>query len=267
MTARAFGELTAKFASGKPAPSAKKVWVGNVRRTFQPVRRNSYHVGEREKRMWRPFGDGTKQCGRRLAGAWLSAAENYELENKPAGKVNGPLGHIGLQVLKALLKRIDFKSGRLDPSIERIMEWTRRSRAAVCAALARLKDHGFLDWIRRTEPIEDPEPFGPQVRQISNAYGFDVARLPKAVAGFIKRLIADSPAPDDVTWARSVDAADTWEMQKQEPPQVFNRAFGDNEAISSDLDRLHASMEAHWLEQERNASSPDGQNPGDYTSP
>src|SRR3546814_16618597 len=76
-----------------------------------------------------------------------------------------------IELLRELYRIVDYKTGRLDPSIGYLMRQLRRSRAAIVHALARLKEHGFLEWIRRTEPTGNVG-FGPQVRQITNAYRF-----------------------------------------------------------------------------------------------
>jgi len=257
---KAIGELLAGTAAIRPPASAKKVWVGNVRRTFQPVRRQSYAVGEREHKLWNRIGNGSRQDGKRFAGAYLAGARRYELDNKPAGKVNGPLGHVGLEVLRILLELVDFASGRLEPSIDTLMQRTRRSRAAVCGALERLKSHGFVTWIRRTEPVENPEPFGQQVRQATNAYGFSIAALPKAVSGLIRRIFTGSPPPDDAAWAQEQDARDQEAMYRSVPlAEAGSARFPGDPAMAAAFNKLGAALS--------NASSPDGQNPGEVEPP
>ena len=68
------------------------------------------------------------------------------------------------------------------------------------SALARLKEHGFLGWIRRVEPIENPDPFGPQVKQATNAYWF---ALPSDAADLVRRLLGRGPPPGDEVWRRA----------------------------------------------------------------
>ncbi len=179
------------------AAEAKVAKAAGPKRTGAHVRRNSYHAGTREHTIWRPIGDGSKRGARRFIGAYLRAAEKYDFDNKEPGRVNGPLGHIAIQVLRVMFRNADYKTGRIDPAIDTLMQWTRRSRGAVVNALRRLKEHGFLDWIRRTEPLENPDPFGPQVRQISNAYGIDIGRLPEKIRGLLGRLLSKAPVPDD----------------------------------------------------------------------
>jgi hypothetical protein len=177
MTARSLFEV----ATGK---------IAKAHRTGQPVRRNSYRVGEREGRYWSKFNKGERN-------ARMRAAEEYDRKHKEPGKRNGPLGHVALEILREMMRRIDFKTGRLDPSIDTLATKLRRSPTTIVNGLARLRDHGWLNWIRRFEPIENPDDFGPQVKQVSNAYWFG---LPKEAADMVRRLMGRSPLPaDEVT--------------------------------------------------------------------
>jgi hypothetical protein len=153
------------------------------RRTFQAVRRDSKPIGA-EAELWRPI---EPRSMRRA----LRAAERYDVNRKQKGARNGPLGHVGLEVYRALWHRVRFSDGCLCPSIEWIMKACARSRGAVVAALKRLKAAGFLRWIRRLEYTGGPAGVrGPQVRQITNAYALDV---PPAAAAMLPAEIV----PDD----------------------------------------------------------------------
>ena len=154
------------------------------RRTFQKVRRNSRPSGQCEAGFWRP-------ANARIQRLALRAAEKFDVAGKAKGRRNGPLGHVGLEVYRALWRRVDFKTGRLEPSIEWLMKTCRRSRAAIVGALRRLKAHGFIDWIRRFEWVDGPPGVrGPQVRQATNAYQLATP------AGALP-LIVDTIVPDD----------------------------------------------------------------------
>lgn len=241
MTARAIGDVL----NGTTGPK--------VRRTFQPVRRDSRHAGEREHRIWRPLGRDARE-GRRFAGAVMKAAEFYELRNKPAGKKNGPIGHVGLEVLRALFRFVDFKTGRLEPAIATICERIRRSRAAVVAAMARLKDHGFLDWIRRTEPTGNVGA-GPQVRQITNAYGFDLARLPRSAAAWVRKILLGPPTPDCEVARQEQATGDVEAMLDTLSCEEQAGALADDPGLRDALAGLGRALDS-------SASSPGGQNPG-----
>lgn len=229
--ARTIGEI----ASG--APPAKQ------RRTGQPVRRDSYNVGEREARWYRPV-------ARASVGARLRAAERYELTAKVKGRKNGAFGHVGLEVLKLFYRTVCFRTGRLEPSLDWMMLKLRRSRAAIVRALAALQRHGFVDWIRRTEPTEIDGP-GPQVRQISNAYRLLEPTCPRS------GHLADRPPPmpDDHTHAAEAAAVEHAAMIVALAPTDFIGATVEDEGLAGSLSRLARAVGLH------SASSPESLNP------
>ncbi len=216
--ARTVGEI----ASG--AEPAKR------RRTGQPVRRDSYNVGEREARWYRPV-------ARASVGARLLAAERYELRAKVKGRKNGAFGHVGLEVLKLLYRTVCFKTGRLEPSLDWMMLKLRRSRAAIVRALAALQRHGFIDWIRRTEPTEIEGP-GPQVRQISNAYRLLEPACPKG------GHLADQPppVPDDHAHAVETAAAERATMVASLASAEYVAATIGDDSLAVSLFRLACSL-------------------------
>lgn len=166
----------AGFINAKPGSMAAP------RRTHQHVRRHSPFAGGVEVDMWLRH----NRFSRGENNAWMTAAEKLEHETKLPGKRNGALGYIGLKVLRFLLRLRGKKDGRLDPSIAWIAGQVRHARSAVAKALARLKDAGFLEWMRRSAPVEVPEPGGQYVEQISNAYFLKPSR---EVAEMIRRLL------------------------------------------------------------------------------
>lgn len=201
------------------------------RRTFQKVRRDSCYPGN-ERDLWRP----TNAAEMRQA---LRAAERYEVKHKPKGKRNGPLGHVALEVYRALWNRIRFTDGRLDPSIAWLMRQLGRSRAAIVAALARLRTKGFLRWIRRIERIDGAAgERGPQVRQMSNAYALDVPEAARALAAAVV-------LPDD-------------ERARREAIARIERDWKQEEFDRSPLGKALATYEAAMR---KSASLPSRQNP------
>lgn len=193
MSARTFGESAAR---------AQASMLDG--RTFQPVRRNSYQLGERELHLWRPVDP-------REINARIKAAKLFDRRRKCPGQRNGALGHIGIEILEALYEVVDFKTGRLDPSIDWICAKIGRARAAVVRAMARLKLHGFLDWIRRTEPTGNKGE-GPQVRQITNAYVFG---LPREMVGWVAKKLRRRPK--DPAEARDLVARGRAQWLKNKP--------------------------------------------------
>lgn len=150
----------------------------------QPVRRNSRLRGHCEAGFWRAV-------SRREGWGLVVLAKRYEKLRKEAGKKNGPLGMVAIEVLEYMVNLIDHKTGRLEPSIATLMQKLNRSRDAIWKALNALRRHGFIDWLRRYVPT-NREGSGPQVQQTSNAYRLLRSRQAEhAVAG------AYSPLPLD----------------------------------------------------------------------
>ena len=167
------------------------------RRTHQPIRRLSRPAGRCEGVFWRP-------TSRRDVDQIKLAAKRYELATRQPGARNGALGFVALEVLEYLGNLVNFRTGRLDPSLDFLMGKLRRSRDAIVRALKALRDHGFLDWLRRFEPTGN-EGRGPQVRQVSNAYRLS---LPRRAAAMLGRFFQIPPAPDDQAHAQEIHAAE-----------------------------------------------------------
>ena len=166
-----------------------------------PVRRHSHIRGRSEGRIWRP-------TTRRDVQAILKAAEIYnEAGLHEKGERSGPLGSVALDVLRLFVNLIDFRTGRLEPSITTIMDRLGRSRDTIVRALKNLRAHGFIDWLRRYEPTGN-EGRGPQVQQASNAYRLS---LPEKARQFLGRFGKAPPPPadhgqDQQAWSEAIDA-------------------------------------------------------------
>jgi hypothetical protein len=172
---------------------------GDSPRSGERVWRNSYTEGTIEDRVWKPIHDGTPRGGRRWTAALLKAAKAFEyrtrLERREVepGARNGKLGEIGIEVLECLYSTVDFATGRLEPAIATVAQAIGRSYSAVHEALVRLRREGFLHWMRRSRPIDEPEPGGPQIEQVPNAYALLV---PKAMTDWMRSLFRKAPAAD-----------------------------------------------------------------------
>lgn len=86
------------------------------------------------------------------------------------------LQRIDVDVLRALLGFLDFATGRLFPSIEKIAERAGVHYNSAVAAIRRLRHHGLIDRVRRTTRTGNDKQAGPQLEQTSNAYFFDHRR-------------------------------------------------------------------------------------------
>ena len=166
-----------------------------------PVRRRSHFKGRSEGRIWRP-------TTRKDVQAILKAAEIYnEAGLHEKGERSGPLGSIALDVLRLFVNLIDFRTGRLEPSITTIMDRLGRSRDTIVRALKNLRAHGFIDWLRRYEPTGN-EGRGPQVQQASNAYRLS---LPEKARQLLGRFGKAPPPPadhgqDQTAWSEAIAA-------------------------------------------------------------
>ena len=176
-----------------PSPRDRR---SNAQRTHEPVRRHSRTAGRCEGTFWRPI---TRQESRKI----VLAARRYELATRQPGARNGALGCVALEVLDYLGNRVDFRSGRLEPSIETMMDKLRRSRDAIVRALKALRRHGFLDWLRRY--VATGNDHGPQVQQTSNAYRLS---LPQRALQLLGRLGRSAPMPDDFHHAQQARTAE-----------------------------------------------------------
>ncbi len=170
---------------------------GQAGRARDPVRRGSRLAGSCEAGFWR-------RTDRAEVRRVLLAAKRYELAGRQAGRRRGPLGHVGLEVLELLANLVSFRSGRLEPAITYLMAKLKRSKDAVVRALAALRAHGFLDWLRRHETVELVEGPGPRVRQVSNAYRLS---LPARAAQLLGPWLSATPLPDDLVQTRENRAA------------------------------------------------------------
>lgn len=194
-----FGAIAAAITGAKLSRQTRtRLGRGDSPRSGEPVWRNSYYVGQIEDRIWKPIHDGTRRGGKRWTAALLRAAERFEIKSRAErrerepGARNGALGEIALRVLKYLYEVVDYASGRLEPALRTIADEIGHAYSAVHKALVRLRAHGFLSWMRRSRPIDDPEPGGPQVEQVSNAYGLLV---PTEMRDWLGKLLRPAPQP------------------------------------------------------------------------
>lgn len=78
-----------------------------------------------------------------------------------------------IDVLKAAIHGLDFATGRLFPAQETIADRAGCHPNSVKAGLRRLREHGFIAWVRRTIKTGAEGMFAPQREQTSNAYYFE----------------------------------------------------------------------------------------------
>jgi hypothetical protein len=209
--------------------------AANAGRVRYPVRRGSRLVGTCEDAFWRRT---DRQEVRRV----VLAAKRYELAGREPGRRNGPLGHVALEVLELLANLVSRRSGRLEPSYAYLMRVLRRSKDAVHRALLSLREHGFLDWLRRHERVEVLEDApGPRVRQVSNAYRLS---LPRRAARLLGHWLSAPPLPDDVAQARGERAAYLAEHKAALPLSELPLASVEDDRLARVLGELGRAVEA-----------------------
>ncbi len=137
-------------------------------------------------------------------------ARRFERQSRSYGRQDGALGRNGLAVLHALLfDFLNFRSGRLDPSIAAIAKAAAISVSSAKRGLVRLKAAGVVSWLRRcAEVIADDGRF--QLRQETNAYS---VRPASQWRGFV--LAPSAPAPDPLVWGASPPLPDALDLACQ----------------------------------------------------
>ena len=200
----------------------------------QPVRRGSQLKGTCEGTFWR-------RTSRPEAHEVVLVAKRYEVEGRQPGQRRGPLGHVALEVLELLANMVSHRTGRLDPSILTLMAKLKRSKDAVVRALKALREHGFLDWLRRHEVVELVEGPGPRVRQVSNAYRLS---LPAKAAHLLGRWrSAKPPLPDDLAQAREDRAEWLRETKAALPLAELPLATVEDDRLARTLGELGRTIE------------------------
>ncbi|AFN57595.1 hypothetical protein FBY51_1845 [Zymomonas mobilis] len=215
------------------------------RRVPDPVHRDSYNVGERENSVWKPVNPNE-------IGAYLEAVDQYSIKTKG-------LSDKAVRLLKMLFRMVDFKTGRLEPTLDTICERVGYARATVVKLLRQLQDLGFIRWIRRSIKIKT-DGAGPRRKQTSNAYGFlSPKSWPELARQVFERVMRrrNAPVPDDIDHAQETDKAETKAIIESLPPEDFVREISGAKApnaLTDSLIQLAKSIErAEQREQEEQA--------------
>ena len=122
-------------------------------------------------------------------------ARHFERQTRQRGKQNGALGRNGLAVLYVLLfDFLNYRSGRLDPSIKEIAKQACISPRSAARGLKSLKEAGVLTWVRRCRASRD-DLGRHRLEQETNAYGVLPASQWK---GFLAP--PEAPPPHPTAW-------------------------------------------------------------------
>lgn len=214
-----------------------------ARRTGQPVRRNSTLRGKHDRSTyWKPI-------KRAEAREIVLAARKYDR----AGRAKGgrrPLGGVALEILDLMANLVSFKTGQLDPSIDYLMEKLGRSRAGIVRGLAALRDHGFLEWMRRYVPTGN-EGRGPKVQQTSNAYRL---RLPEKAVEWLGRFARCLGLPDDFAHAQEVRRAEVDAFEASLTPDEYAFHHCEDPALAAALVSLFQGVRLRKQRESENRS-------------
>jgi hypothetical protein len=263
------GALTAQITGAALSRKTRaRLNRGDSPRSGEPVWRNSYYVGQIEDRIWKPINGGSTRGGKRWTMALLKAAKAFERrtrlerrEDEPGAR-NGALGEIGIAVLEYLYETVDYTTGRLEPAIRTIADNIGHAYSAVHEALVRLRRHGFLHWMRRSKPVENPEPNGPQVEQASNAYALLV---PEKMKGWLARLIGKEPpaACEEERQRRKREEFDAM-LSGLSAAEYQAQPFNEGALFGPTLKSIAAALDAR----EASTANPAGaMKPGDHSDP
>lgn len=208
------------------------------------VRRHSFAKG-REGVFWRSM---KRQDAKQI----VLAAKRYERQTKGRGQRNGALGHIALEILDYLSNLVDYHTGRLEPSLDTMMQRLNRSRDAIVRALKALRSHGFIDWLRRYVPTGE-EGFGkPKYHQTSNAYRL---LMPSAALKALGRYGTKAPIPDDFAQAQQEQAENLKVMEDSLSREEFAQHIIEDTGLAASLARLGASLDKKKREYAKQSES------------
>lgn len=198
MTAVTFGNVLARKGTDEP----ERVW------------RCSFDEGDPRSQVAMPVGKETKHT-LAFIDYFVRALKRWANETKKKGRSH-EISQNAIYVAEQLLRQCtDFKTGRCTPCIETIMEKTRFARPTVVRLLALLREHKFLNWVRRTVKTGNAPGEGPQVKQTSNAYFIDLKALPAEVSRYLKQMLKG---------AIDLDAMPSWTGSGPVPPRALRLA-------------------------------------------
>ena len=166
------------------------------RHTDQPVWRGSYDVDDQRAQVVRPIGNGTQKGALDFIETLIEGMERWALETREPVRGHRLTANM-IWLMKRLLRRCtDFETGRCEPTIETIQRLSGFSRPTVIRLLARARTFGFVEWVRRTVCTGNKPGDGPMVAQTSNAYFFEVTKMPVEVQRFLKQKLPAECVPE-----------------------------------------------------------------------
>jgi len=175
----------------------------------------------------------SKKEARRL---WHDA-RRFERQTREPGCQDGAIGRNGLRVLEVLLfDFLNYCSGELYPSIKKIASAAIMSPRSAARGLAKLKDAGVLNWLRRAVLVEGPLG-GFLLRQTSNAYTV----MPSSDWRGYKPP-PEPPAPAPAEWGARPPINPYAEAKAAHDDWARLAALDAEASLGSGVARIHASV-------------------------
>lgn len=240
-----------------------------TKRTYQPIRRDSFDIDDPAiAHVWQPIEGGIK-----FVSAYLDVFDEWADIIKKRGAQHELSRNCRKVLEKLLLKCTDFNTGICEPCLDTLMKHTRFARATVVRALAKLNEHHFIDWVRRTMPTDNAPGEGPQVRQVSNAYFLDLGRLNTRIKMALRQKLRKRQVKADVPkearrpiFAGRKARTATTRRERREDLAAALAAAKTPEAKAAVLYPNDPATQAGWVEihlasQGQGASSGDSLNP------
>lgn len=220
--------------------------VGRIERgerNDRTPRRDSYDENDPRAQIFRPICRGERAEALRYCDKLLQTAREYNTLHKRKGEREGPLGSNGLWVLEVLLSFVDFASGRCDPAIDTICAKAKLARATVVRAIEALKEHGFIDKVRRTRKTGLARNEGPQREQISNAYAFVTEKMAAKVRQRFNQLFGGRKRAQAIQEKKRQEAEARAEALAAPLGALGSTLFPNDPQIARSLDAIGASIE------------------------
>jgi hypothetical protein len=178
---------------------------------------------------------------KRAAFKLFNRARDFDRQTKESGKHGGAIGHTPLKVLHTIIfDFMNFKTGRLDPSIKAIADKANVCPRVVASAIGRLRDLGILDWVRRCDEGWTDGRYWR--RQLTNAY----CLFQVGWKGYTPP--SEPPAPRKGTWGEParmpnvIDAAIAAGREHGAKAQVQALRLGLYGVPNDDTARLNAAL-------------------------
>jgi hypothetical protein len=174
---------------------------------------------------------------------WYHKARHWNAAKEIAGRYGGTLGSSCMRVLECLI--FDFQNwttGQLDPGYKAIAAKTGLGRSTVAEALKRLKQHGIINWIRRSDHHHNDETGRFELKQITNAY----ALLPPSQWRGFDAPPAEAPTPDPGTWGDHPPLPDVTTQAQEERQQGGSVEAAIRILETDETDALAQASARYW---------------------